>query len=195
MPHINLPAGLAGVQALFTYRPETGSHLIELVEVLLRGESALSYGERELIAAYVSHLNDCQFCEASHSAFAAIQLDEDWSLVEDVKTDPSSAAISEKLRALLGVAEKVQQGGAAVTPQDIDDARAAGADDLEVHDTVLIAATFCMLNRYVDGLATWSPSSDPKEFADRARTIALHGYRRRSSIEDGYGPGSGAGDG
>jgi alkylhydroperoxidase/carboxymuconolactone decarboxylase family protein YurZ len=92
-----------------------------------------------------------------------------------VKYDPDSAKISAKLKALLVIAGKVQQGGTQVTPADVAQARAAGATDVEVHDTVLIAAAFCMFNRYVDGLATLAPDH-PEAYARHAKNIAEGGY-------------------
>lgn len=156
-------------------RPETAKPMLELAEVLLRDESPLSRGERELIASYVSRLNECRFCELSHSSFAALQLDEDWELVSAVKDDPASAAISDKLRALLGIAAKVQRSGLDVTDDDVAAARAEGATDVEIHDTVLIAAAFCMFNRYVDGLRAMTPP-DQEAYIPRARILVEAGY-------------------
>lgn len=175
MPHINLDSDLPGIMGLLQYRPETGRPLSEFAEVLLRGPSTLSRGERELIAAYVSGLNECQFCASSHSAFAAAQLPEGMPLVAQVRADLDQAQISAKLKALLRIAGKVQRGGRAVTDADVAAAREAGASDLEIHDTVLIAAAFCMFNRYVDGLATITPT-DPEVYAQSAEMIVSHGY-------------------
>ena len=176
MPHIDLPPGVPGIRSLLDYRPETAGPLLGLAEVLLRGDSSLSRGERELIAARVSRRNECGFCHATHAAFAAVQLDDDWDLVEAVATDPATAAISAKLRALIAIADLVQQSGSAVTEAAVAAARAEGATDLEIHDTVLIAAAFCMFNRYVDGLDTWLPSADPRAYEPRARALAADGY-------------------
>jgi uncharacterized peroxidase-related enzyme len=158
------------------FRPETAAPLLQLAEVLLRGESTLARGERELIAAYVSSLNECEFCQASHSTFAALQLDGGRPLVEEVKRDPASAPISDKLRALLAIAAKVQADGRTVTEADVAAAREQGATDTEIHDTVLIAAAFCMFNRYVDGLATLAPT-DPAAYEAMGRRIVEQGYR------------------
>jgi uncharacterized peroxidase-related enzyme len=176
MPYIELPDGVPGIRSLFDYRPETAGPMLALVEVLLRGDNTLSRGERELIASYVSRLNSCSFCAATHGAFAAVQLGDDWDLVDQVATDPASADLSPRLRALLALAEQVQRGGGAVTADAVEAARAEGATDLEVHDTVLIAAAFCMYNRYVDGLATWCPSDDPRDYEPRARALVSEGY-------------------
>jgi uncharacterized peroxidase-related enzyme len=157
------------------FRPETAGPLNQLAEVLLRGDNSLSRGERELIAAYVSNLNECNFCQRSHSAFAGLQLDGGMELVEQVKRDPESAPISDKLRALLRIAAKVQVDGRTVSEADVAAAREQGATDTELHDTVLIAAAFCMYNRYVDGLATWAPT-DPGVYEESARRVVEHGY-------------------
>lgn len=175
MPHIALNSDEPGIRGLFRFRPETAHPLNELVEVLLRGLSTLTPGERELIAAYVSALNDCRYCSSSHSAYAAAQLPGGMAVVEQVRADAESASISAKLKALLRIASAVQQGGLKVTTEDVSAARAAGATDMEIHDSVLIAAAFCMFNRYVDGLATIAPE-DPDLYATRAQRIVADGY-------------------
>jgi alkylhydroperoxidase family enzyme len=95
--------------------------------------------------------------------------------VEQVRADASSAPLSAKLRALLGIASAVQQSGLKVSVEDVAAARTAGATDLEIHDTVLIAAAFCMFNRYVDGLATTAPA-DPALYAVGAQRLIKDGY-------------------
>jgi uncharacterized peroxidase-related enzyme len=181
MPHIQMPVvpelgrEFPGIVGPMTYRPETASPINDLVNVLLRGESTLTRGERELIATHVSWRNDCFFCQAIHGAVAAAQLDHNEVLVQTVKTDWENADISPKLKALLHIAGKIQQDGKLVTEDDVSAARREGATDREVHDTVLIAAVFCMCNRYVDGLATWAPQ-DPAVYRDRAAEIVEHGY-------------------
>lgn len=176
MAHINLGNDFPGILGPMHFRPETAAPLNDLAEVLLRGPSTLSRGERELIAAFVSNRNECSFCTQSHSAFAAHQLDGGKELVESTKRAPGAAAISPKLRTLLTIAGQVQQGGKAVTAESIDAARHAGATDVEIHDAVLIAAAFCMYNRYVDGLATFAPA-DPATYDAIAHQIVEHGYR------------------
>lgn len=175
MAHIALNSDEPGIRGLFQYRPETALPLNQLAEVLLRGDSTLTRGERELIAAYVSSLNECDFCASSHAAFAAAQLPEGMQLVDQVRKDADSAPVSPKLRALLDIAAAVQAGGRNVTGEQADAARAAGATDVEIHDTVLIAAAFCMFNRYVDGLGTWAPD-DPAAYTVAAEMIVAAGY-------------------
>jgi uncharacterized peroxidase-related enzyme len=175
MPHIDLPEGLFGIRAAMAYRPETAKPLNELVEVLLHQPNSLTPGERELIATYVSSLNDCYYCQTIHGAIAAASLNGDEELVKRVKADFQYADISDKLKALLVIASKVQKGGKHVTADDIAEARSVGATDLEIHDTVLIAAAFCMYNRYVDGLATTQPHDDAM-YRERGKKVAQDGY-------------------
>ncbi|GAA3827318.1 carboxymuconolactone decarboxylase family protein [Sphaerisporangium flaviroseum] len=175
MPHIELGNDEPGIRGLMRYRPETAGVLNELAEVLLRGDNTLSRGERELIASYVSTLNKCRFCSASHSAFAAAQLPGGAEIVAHACSDLDTAPITDKLKALLRLAGAVQQSGTAVTESHITAARETGATDLEIHDTVLIAAAFCMYNRYVDGLATFAPD-DPEAYTKTADLIVTHGY-------------------
>jgi uncharacterized peroxidase-related enzyme len=157
------------------FRPETSAPLNMLVEVLLRSDEGITRGERELIAAYVSSLNECQYCSKSHGAYAARQLDGGHAVVDAVRADLATAPVSDKMRALLRIAAKVQESGQCVTEDDVAAARAEGATDVELHDTVLIAAAFCMYNRYVDGLATWAPD-DEESYERRADMIVEHGY-------------------
>jgi uncharacterized peroxidase-related enzyme len=175
MAHIKLPEGLPGISGGFAFRPETAKPMRELAHILLHGPSTLTPGERELIATYVSSRNDCYFCQTSHGAAAAAHFAKDWGLVEQVKRDYAQAEVSEKLKALLAIAGKVQQGGKQVNSEDVARARELGATDAEIHDTVLIAAAFCMYNRYVDGLATWQPE-DPAMYASMGEHLATHGY-------------------
>ena len=175
MPHIKLPEGLPGIRGAMAFRPETARPLNDLVETLLHSPNSLTAGERELIATYVSYLNDCHYCQSIHGAIAAASLNGDEDLVKRVKADFQHAAISDKLRALLVIASKVQKGGKHVTAEDVAHARAFGATDIEIHDTVLIAAAFCMFNRYVDGLGTWQPH-DEAMYRERGKRVAREGY-------------------
>ncbi len=156
------------------YRPETARPLNALADALLVGPSPLTKGERELIAAYVSRLNACTFCAGVHGAVARAHLGQA-ETVERVLADAATAPVSEKMRALLALAAKVQQSGRSVTSADVAAARASGATDVEIHDAVLIAAAFCMFNRYVDGLATSAPD-DPAAYDAVGAYRAAHGY-------------------
>ncbi len=175
MPHIKLPEGLPGIRGAMAFRPETARPLNDLVETLLHSPNSLTAGERELIATYVSYLNDCHYCQSIHGAIAAASLNGNEDLVKRVKADFQHAAISDKLKALLVIASKVQKGGKHVTAQDVAYARGLGATDVEIHDAVLIAAAFCMFNRYVDGLGTTQPD-DEAMYRERGKRVAREGY-------------------
>jgi uncharacterized peroxidase-related enzyme len=177
MAHIQLPEGMPGIVGALAFRPETAKPLLELAEVLLRRPNTLTPAEREMIAAHVSHRNDCTFCQLSHSAAAAAHLDGNYDLVEQIKLHPEEADISGKLKALLRIAGKVQQAGKLVSEADAARAREQGASDKEIHDTVLIAAAFCMYNRYVDGLATWQPR-ELEAYREMGQQLAKEGYVR-----------------
>jgi uncharacterized peroxidase-related enzyme len=178
VPHIALPDGLPGITGGFAFRPETAKPMRELAEVLLRGPSTLTSGEREMIATFVSARNDCHFCQASHRAAAAHHLGGNYALVDAVRDDYLAAPVSPKLKTLLAIADKVRQGGKHVTPEDVARARAEGATDIEIHDAVLIAAAFSMFNRYVDGLAAWTPV-DHDAYHPMGQRMAGEGYVRR----------------
>lgn len=175
MPHIDVEKDVPGIRSLVLFRPESGQHLYALAQALLRGESPIAVADRELIAAYVSSLNDCNFCMNSHAAAAKCLYDEDETIVDDLLRNKSSAQLSPRLKALLNIAAKIRVGGSEVSTQDIAIARDAGADDREIHDAVLIAVVFCLFNRYVDGLASFTPS-DPKAYEAMGQRMAAYGY-------------------
>lgn len=175
MAHIPVAEGVPGIRSLVLFRPETGQYLYELAQVLLRGESSLNEAERELIAAYVSYRNDCMFCMNSHAAAARCFYNKEKNIVDEVLSDIQQSNISDKIKALLNIAGKVQILGKEVKEEDIAAARKYGANDREIHDTVLIAATFCMFNRYVDGLTSFTPT-DPLAYEEMGNRMATLGY-------------------
>lgn len=176
MAHIDLGNDEPGIRGPMVYSPETARPLNQLAEQLLRNEdNSLSRGERELIGTYVSYLNDCFFCQSVHGAMAGHYMQCDIKKIEEIKADFNSSDLSEKMKSLLRIAASVQKGGKFVTDRQIVDAKNNGATDKEIHDTVLIAAAFCMFNRYVDGLGTWAPR-DMQVYVDRAPMRAADGY-------------------
>jgi uncharacterized peroxidase-related enzyme len=181
MPYIPLESHLPGITGLLEYRKDTGQPIRELTEILLRGESTLTRAERELVATVVSNGNKCQFCSAAHAATVDLLLGES-ETANMVKADIATAPVSDKMKALLTIADKVRENGKLVTTAHIEAAKAAGATDLEIHDTVLIAALFCLYNRYVDGMATAMPE-DNSYFGMLADRLVNHGYYR---LPQGY---------
>jgi len=176
MAYIDLQNDLPGIRGPMAFRPETAKPLNELAEILLHQQhGSLSCGDREMIGAFVSSLNHCFFCEHVHGAMGRHYYACDATLIDAIKADYHSASIPDKLKALLAIAGSVQKGGRYVTSEQIEQAKKLGATDSDIHDTVLIAAAFCMFNRYVDGLNTWAPQ-DPQVYADRAAMRAADGY-------------------
>lgn len=181
MPYIPLEDHLPGITGLLEYSKETAAPIRELTQILLRGPSTLTEGERELIATVVSHRNQCKFCATAHTAAADVLLGEGETSAK-VKADISTAPVTEKMKALLTIAAQVQQSGKAVTNECVQKAKDEGATDIEIHDTVLIAALFCLYNRYVDGLATVTPGQ-PEFYQGLGQRLKDHGYNR---LPQGY---------
>lgn len=181
MPYIQLEEHLPGITGLLEYRKDTAAPIRELTQILLRGPSTLTEGERELIATIVSHRNECKFCTTAHTAAADILLGEEKTSTK-VKQDIMTAPVSDKMKALLTIAAQVQQSGKSVTTESVQKAKDAGATDIEIHDTVLIAALFCLYNRYVDGLSTVTPA-DPAYYKGLGERLKNHGYNR---LPQGY---------
>ncbi len=175
MAYIEVEEGVPGIRSLFNFSPETGKPLCDLAEVLLRGPSPLSSAERELIAAFVSNRNSCMFCMNSHAAAARFLFDEDKQVVDDLLKDQTADSLSLKMKALLWIAGKVQINGKSVTADDIEYARQAGANDTDIHDTVLIAASFSMFNRYVDGLGSYTPAGE-EAYVEMGKRMGQKGY-------------------
>jgi uncharacterized peroxidase-related enzyme len=175
MPHIPVAKDSPGIFGLFQFRPETAVPMLELCEVLLRDDNSLSRGEREMIAGYVSQGNSSEFCREGHFTIAAIQMEDGRNVVRAVRAMPDEAPISDKMKALLRIAEKVRTDGKTVLEADVNAARAAGASDVEIHDAVLISAAFSMFNRYVDGLDAIIPE-DPNFHDVVGQRVVAQGY-------------------
>ena len=181
MPYIPLEEHLPGITGLLEYRKDSAQPIRELTQFLLRGPNTLSEGERELIATVVSSGNECTFCTAAHTAAADKLLGEN-DTTWQIKRDINSASVSPKMKALLSIASMVRESGKSVTPEAIQKAKNEGATDVEIHDAVLIAALFCLYNRYVDGLGTALPD-DSKYYQSLAERLTTIGYNR---LPQGY---------
>lgn len=185
MAHIQLPEGAPGIVGPMLAYPATEKHLNGLAEALLRGPSSLTPEEREVIATYVSCGNECYFCTNVHAAAARYlgkQGEQQTPIIDSViqgmeRLPPARMEVDDKLRALLNIADKVRRDGRLVNAEDVAETRAHGADDQAIHDTVLIAAAFCMFNRYVDGLATFAPK-DPAVYDASGERLGTNGYER-----------------
>lgn len=181
MPYIPLEEHLPGITGLLEYRKDSAAPIRALTQFLLRGPNTLTEAERELIATIVSYRNECKFCTTAHTAAADLLLGEN-NTTQQIKENIFTAPVSDKMKALLTIASQVQESGKSVTQDSIDKAKQAGATDIEIHDTVLIAALFCLYNRYVDGLATALPEKT-EYFDSLAERLVQHGYNR---LPQGY---------
>lgn len=181
MPYIPLEDHLPGITGLLEYRKDSGQPIRELTQILMRGPSTLSEGERELIASVVSNGNRCKFCTTAHTAAADLLIG-DHETSDKAKHDVNTAPVSDKMKALLTIALLARESGKSVTKSAIEKAKEAGATDLEIHDTILITALFCLYNRYVDGMATSLPA-DEGYYDVLAERLVNHGYMR---LPQGY---------
>jgi alkylhydroperoxidase family enzyme len=175
MPHIALQSGVTGIRGPIVFRPAMAGPLRQLAGILLHAQHTLSQGEREPISTYVSSLNGCNYRCTVHGYTAGSRLGGE--VVTCPIADPERAPISEKLRVLLLIAARVQGSGRCVAAGDVERARRLEATDLEIHAMVLVAAAFCMYNRYVDGLAAWDPG-DEQIYRDVANRVVKVGYTR-----------------
>ncbi|MGB4846744.1 MAG: peroxidase-related enzyme [Saprospiraceae bacterium] len=181
MPYIETNNSIPGIRGLMQFRPEAALALNKLAQVVLADDASLSKSERELIATFVSSGNECKFCMTSHAAIVSHLPEFGYDIIDAVRNDYMSAPISDKLKALLNIADKVRVSGRNVSETDIEQARQQGASDLDIHDTVLIAAMFCMMNRYVDGLGATTPD-DPEFYAIVGKQRAAEGYLTKSVL-------------
>ncbi|MGL4631954.1 MAG: carboxymuconolactone decarboxylase family protein [Leadbetterella sp.] len=176
MAYISIDNTLPGMRSLLAYRPAIAPSLTALMQILMRSDEGLCKGERELIAAYVSFLNGCMGCYDIHAKVSQCLLNTDEDYFENIKNDFRDALISDKLKALLSIAQSIQKGGKFVTTQQVETAKNQGASDLEIHDTVLISGLFCLFNKYIDGLKVITLDT-PQSLRERAEMIAEMGYK------------------
>lgn len=178
---IKSKTSMPGILALFDFNPGTAQALNQLAETLLRGDSELTRGFRELIAAHVSEANGCEFCCKSHTAFAAELLGEQY--VHDVIHHGIMAHLTPREQGLLDLAEDIAISPPMILSEEkVKSARDRGASDSEIHDTVLIASAFCMFNRYVSGLGVDKPNLSDEAYKDMAKRITSIGYALQKEL-------------
>ena len=136
---------------VFQSFPGTSRPLIDYHEALMRGPSDLTVAERELIAAYVSGLNDCGYCHGEHAVTAArFGIEED--LLSDLLVDVDTASVDDRLRFVLRYVAKLTSSPDRMTPADADAVLSAGWSEKALHDMVSVCALFNFMNRLVSGL-------------------------------------------
>jgi uncharacterized peroxidase-related enzyme len=180
MAFITLPTDAPGIRGPMNFRPDAAQHLLGLAETILRAPASLSQAERETIATWTSHLNGCKFCTKSHAAAARAWLGTERSAdLDHLLATGDARRFGVKMEALIQICTALQSCVLGVKPEHIARARAAGASDSDIHDTVLITAAFCMYNRYVEGLGTHEPAEDAYE--PMGRMLKEHGYAAGSA--------------
>jgi uncharacterized peroxidase-related enzyme len=176
MAYITLPVDVPGIRGPMSFRPDAAKHLLGLAETILRQPASLDQGDRETIAAWTSHLNGCNFCMKSHAAAARAWLGAERSVALDRLLESEDlSGFGPGMRALLELSRALQGCVLGVRPEHVDKARAAGASDHDIHDTVLITAAFCMYNRYVEGLGT--READESAYEPMGRRLRDQGYQ------------------
>ncbi|PKP85564.1 MAG: peroxidase [Alphaproteobacteria bacterium HGW-Alphaproteobacteria-2] len=153
--------------------PDAGAALMEVHEEVMRGPSPLSEGERELISAYVSKLNECSYCYGVHShtaeaygfAMPAIE-----SLFEGL----DQADVDDRLKPILNYVGKLTKRPSSVTEADAQAVYDAGWDEQALHDAIMVACTFNFMNRLLEGHGIHGNAA---LFRDRGPMLKQHGYR------------------
>ena len=162
----------ASVRHALQINSRAGELLCRFHEELLRGESPLTAMERELIAAYVSGLNRCNFCRGTHEATAQL-FGVPEGFVERLIHDETLGDVSDRLRPLLLYARKLTLDQHSITSADAEKVYEVGWPERALHDTILIAATFNFMNRFVHGHGI---EGDPELHSERGRYLYEHGY-------------------
>jgi uncharacterized peroxidase-related enzyme len=170
----SLPAN-SRLHNVFQAFPETARPLIAYHEALLRGPSPFSAGERELIAAYVSGLNACDFCHDIHAQTAAA-FGIDTQTLRALLTEPESAPVDARLRPVLSFVRKLTLSPSRMTPADAEAVYVAGWDDHALHDAAAICGLFNLMNRLVDGLGIETDAVHTQFVAQRLATISYAGF-------------------
>jgi uncharacterized peroxidase-related enzyme len=173
MPFLPSLSARASLLDVFKAFPETSKPLIQFHEVLLRGPSPFSEGERELIAAYVSRLNHCRYCQGVHTATAE-RLGVPPGAVERLGEDIDLAPVSDRMKPVLRYVEKLTRAPGSITKSDAEAILTAGWDETALYHAAAVTALFNFMNRLVEGLGI---ELDPAYFEVASRRLAEHGYR------------------
>jgi uncharacterized peroxidase-related enzyme len=166
---------------VFRAYPDTARPLLDYHELVMRGPSPFTVAERELIAAYVSGVNECGYCHGVHTATAeAFGIPE--GLLEALLADLDTAPVDEKIRAVLRYVGKLTTAPARLTDDDAAAVLAAGWDERALHDAVIVCALFNFMNRMVNGLGI---KADESYFALSGKRLRDVGYTGLAVLLDG----------
>ena len=172
MSYLSQSKDAQGVADVFLRDSARYAPLLQFIETVMVGSSALSKADREMIAAHVSKLNGCDFCRGAHR-WTLMALDVDARTVEAVETDPEAAEIDDRLRPILRFATKLTQRPDTVRQSDVDRLRSAGWSDQAIEDAINVIALFNYVNRLVDALGI---EGSEAYFRQVGTAIAAHGY-------------------
>ncbi|HEC07482.1 MAG TPA: peroxidase [Thiolapillus brandeum] len=161
---------------VFRAFPETVRPLLEYHDLLLRGPSPLTVGERELIAAYVSGLNACDFCSGAHQIIAeAAGIDA--AVFQELLDDVDTAPVSEALKPVFHYVRTLTLSPARTTDTQTQAIRDAGWDDRAIHDAVAVCGLFNLMNRLVEGMGVKSSEAVRSSQKQRNQTVSSTQYR------------------
>lgn len=161
-----------GVREALCLNEEAGRLLTAYHQLLLRGESPLTVAERELVAAYVSGLNQCRYCYETHRETAE-NFGVSEGLIASLVADPELEDAPERLRPLLRYARKLTLDQTGMEPEDAEAVREAGWDERALHDLILVAAMFNFMNRFVHGHGI---HAGPQQWKASGRFLFERGY-------------------
>jgi len=162
MSYLKSKPGSTSLLDIFQSYSDLAAPLVDYHETIMRGPSPFTPAEREAIAAYVSGLNECQYCHGIHGKVAE-HFGMKPGIIQSLFENLDSANINEKLKPVFNYVKKLTQEPSRITNEDADAIYAAGWDEQALHDAVTICALFNFMNRYVIGLGV----EDPEGYTDK----------------------------
>ena len=162
----------AGIAELFQHYPSRYLPITTFIQQIMRGESVLTTAQKELIAAYVSGLNGCEYCYEAHKAIAA-SLNVNEQVLSALLSDLSTADIEEKFRPLLVYVRKLTLTPSKMTQSDVEAVLEAGWNEQALEDAICVCALFNLMNRLIDGCGINTTNQD---FSLLAQAVNIHGY-------------------
>lgn len=163
----------ATVPDILKMSPEAGVALLEMHEAIMRAPSALTPGQRELIAAYVSGLNGCQYCHGVHAETAKAYEDIPRAAVDRMLADLETAGFDDRIKPILRLARKLTQAPAEVSEADTRAVLEAGWGEKALHDAIMVVCCFNFMNRLLEGHGVHGYEA---LFKERGPMLKKYGY-------------------
>ncbi|MEM9623569.1 MAG: peroxidase-related enzyme [Pseudomonadota bacterium] len=174
MTHFSFSRRYNGVADVFLRSPDTYRSLLNFLEVVMVGESALSKIEREVLAARVSAINGCNFCVQAHVATLAA-MGTPQSQLTLLKESECTVFGSSPFQCLLSFAEKLTRTPDQIVQRDIDLLTQSGLSEQSVEDAINVVALFNYVNRLVDAFGV---TGNPRYFENVGQALARDGYAK-----------------